>query len=291
MNGKTLSGRLVIGLLVVLATTGPLIADNFSASTTFDGVTTNTTDINIGFGVPNVTITITNGAQVFNTGRTQIGYPNAASSNEAVVVTGSSSLLTNTTVMTVGRIGAANQLTIANGGRVWSTAGFVGGQDLDDGLAPSNNTAVVTGIGSTWNTSDHLTVGRTGSGNQLIITNGGRVVSLEGFLGGNSSLDSTAPSRSKTAIVTGAGSTWSNITTTGNRGIIIGSLTPYNRLIISDGGRVDAGAVIMSKASNSVTVAGNSSLYVNQYLMIGQSGTDRKSTRLNSSHIPLSRMP
>src|ERR1051326_8812691 len=115
MNGKTLSGRLVIGLLVVLATTGPLIADNFSASTTFDGVTTNTTDINIGFGVPNVTITITNGAQVFNTGRTQIGYPNAASSNEAVVVTGSSSLLTNTTVMTVGRIGAANQLTIERG--------------------------------------------------------------------------------------------------------------------------------------------------------------------------------
>src|ERR1043166_3208432 len=214
--------RFLASILIVGLGGQWLFADNFTSSTTIDGTTTNTADVHIGFGVPNITITVTNGGQIINTGRTQIGYPNSPASNEAVVVTGSGSILTNTTYLTVGRLSASNNLTIANGGQVFGTQGFLGGQDGDEGLAPSNNVVIVTGLGSAWFSGGTLAVGQTGTGNQFVVTNQGLVVSDYGVIGGNPSAVANE-AENNTVIVTGSGSIWTNQTVALYNRITVGS--------------------------------------------------------------------
>ena len=276
-------GVLRVGLLVSGLTGLRLFAEDFSASTTFNGVTTNTTNVHIGFGVSDITIVVTNGGQIINTGRTQIGYPNAPSSNTTVIVTGGTSLLTNTAQVAVGRLSASNTLLIANGGRVYSTTGFLGGQDGDEGPGTSNNLAVVTGANSSWNMTDALTVGITAGGNRLVITNGGRVVNTYSFVG------NFAVSENNQVIVTGTDSGWSN-TISGSDGFYIGLNGGKNQLIVSEGGRVDAynGEVgfASTSRSNSVLVTGGSSLIrLNNEFRVGNNGMGNQVTITNGGQI------
>jgi T5SS/PEP-CTERM-associated repeat protein len=61
-------------------------------------------------------------------------------------------------------------LIIADGGVVVSAGGNVG-----NAASASSNMAVVSGVGSLWTNTSALYVGNLSAGNQLIITNGGRV--------------------------------------------------------------------------------------------------------------------
>src|SRR5438128_76308 len=68
--------------------------------------------------------------------------------------------------------------------------------------ASSNNESLVTGTGSFWSNRSDLVVGDSGSGNRLVISNGGLVGNNYGYLG------FAATSSSNEAVVTGSGSFW-----------------------------------------------------------------------------------
>ena len=100
-------------------------------------------------------------------------------------------------ILYVGSGGHANQMMIGNGAAVDSVQGYVGGA-----TSGSNNLALVTGANSTWSNRTDLYVGAGGSGNRLIVTDGGTVIHSNAFLGLNSS------SLNNTVEVSGPGSRW-----------------------------------------------------------------------------------
>jgi fibronectin-binding autotransporter adhesin len=188
---------------------------------------TNTGDLGVGVSGSGNTLEIFDGGRVFaaNMG---VGVESDATSN-SVVVAGSDSVLTNSGVLSVGLGGSSNGLEISNGGRVEGIRGYIG-----YGTNSSNNTVLVTGTNSngisTWTNSDDLYVGYDGSGNSLTIESGATVANTFGYIGYGTN------SSNNFAVVTGAGSTWSN-----NGNFIVGHFGSSNRLIISNGGNVLGG--------------------------------------------------
>ena len=165
-------------------------------------------------------LVVSNGATL----RTRSGFlAGFLSSSNTAVVTGSGSLWTNVQDLNIGLSGPGNRLLVSAGGRVVSSNGIVG---ADPGS--SHNYVQITDPGSVWTNSSSLFVGRSGSGNQLAVINGGTVVSgNHGFLGYN------ANANMNSAIVTGAGSSWliaSNL--------YVGSNGSSCALIIDQGGVV-----------------------------------------------------
>src|SRR5205809_1879939 len=121
----------------------------------------------------------------------------------------------------------ADVLLIQNGGvfsNTWAVLGLLSGS--------SNNAAVVTGSGSVWSNSQGLTVGYDGAGNELVVSNGGRIVASQLFwIGGE-----TISSSNNSAVVDGDGS----LLTTG-QGFSIGILRISNSLAVRHGGHVISG--------------------------------------------------
>jgi len=130
---------------------------------------TNSQTLTIGrYGSFN-TLLITNGGRVANS-YGDIGYAYSATSN-LVTVTGTNSLWTNSAELYVGDDGSANGLFISNGGTVANSFGIIG---FTDGV--TNNQVTVTGPGSLWTNSAELHVSRSGSGSQLVVSNGGSLL-------------------------------------------------------------------------------------------------------------------
>src|SRR6185436_15087672 len=92
-------------------------------------------------------------------------------------------------------------------------------------VTSSNNFALVTGGGSLWSNRSDLTVGSFGRNNQMIVSNGGWVANLYGYLGRQ------AGSSNNFALVTGSGSVWSN-----QFDMYVGFNEQGNRLVIEAGG-------------------------------------------------------
>ena len=212
------SGQLVVGGFL-----GPA----FGSLTVQNGGTVTNTEGNIGYAsgatgtatVSGAGATWTNSADLYigrnGTGTLSIGTGGtvsnvvgriggcdncSTSASGTVTVNGAGSTWTNSAGMVVGYSGTG-QLTISGGGQVntAATGGFVGL------LQGSTGTTTVTGAGSSWNISDPLVVGSSGSGT-LNVQNGGTVTSTSGNIALNAG-------SSGAVSVTGAGSAW---TTTGN---------------------------------------------------------------------------
>ena len=205
-------------------------------------------DLGVQVGGNNNSLVISNGGKVISTGG-MLNNP----SNWALV-TGAGSLWTDSDGLWLES--SLCCLTIANGGRVFSGADFIG-------YAGSNNSALINGSGSTWSNSLDLNIGYMGSFNYMTITNGGQVLDREGFIGYNTS------SGNNSVLVTGTGSFWK---TTSD--LNIGNLGSFNNLTITNGGQVSDGTGIIGNHSgnNSALVIGtgsvwnnNSTLYVGAY--------------------------
>lgn len=183
----------------------------------------------------------------------------ANASNNFVLVTGGGSLWTNRSVLSVGTRASGNHLIISNGARVASIAGLVGWQ-----AGSSNNLAVVTGNGTLW--SSDVNVGGVESGNRLVIEAGGRVIGNTGYVG--DSLGERAE-----ALVTGAGSLWSN-----RADLAVGLNASSSRLVVSNGGVVVMGGkgrvgAVTGATNNIVTVTGAGSLWNSlSELYVGENG-------------------
>jgi T5SS/PEP-CTERM-associated repeat protein len=187
-------------------------------------------------------LVISNGGTVASLS-SRIGSENIASNN-SVLVTGAGSLWTNSGDLYVGRAGSGNSLVISDGGSVVNSNGYIGYTNT-----ASNNSVLVTGAGSTCS-GEWLLVGVYGSGNSLVISNGGSVTNVIGSIGSN------AISSNNIVTVTGNGSTWLN------NELVVGWEGSSNSLVISSGAKVVSSNTYLGVVSsnNSVTVTGAGSV-------------------------------
>ena len=156
-------------------------------------------------------------------------------------------------------------LRIENGGLLSNDFGYIGYE-----ANATNNSVTVTGSNSTWINSITVYVGFSGSGNSLVVGNGGVVASFAGFVGlnGNASNNSV--------VVTGSGSAWRNSV---NLSIGDGGGSG-NSLVISDGAMVvssggEVGGGFSTANDNSALVAGIGSIWSNaSSLSVGVGGSD-----------------
>ena len=197
----------------------------------------------------------------------------AFSSNNYALVTGTSSIWSNSGSLTIGSTGSFNQLTINNGGKVQNGYGYVGNNSN-----AANNAVLVTDAGSFWSNSSTLYVGYAGSSNSLTIANGARVLDPTGSIGNYGGADNNS------ALVTGPGSIWSN---TGN--FYVGNSGSSNGLTIANGGHVFNTTGYLggnAGASNSVLVAGAGSLWSNSSsLYVGNGGAGNSLAILNGAQL------
>ena len=164
----------------------------------------------------------------------------------------------------IGKVTADNSMIISNGGSVTDDAAVIGSE-----AGATNNRVVVTGAGSLWTNSASLSVGYAGSGNSMLIFNGGKVYNADGYIG----RDSSAVGNLVT--VTGSNSSWIS-----SGDLYVGYAGQSNRLVISDGGFVsnvngfDDG-ISPTDAFNSVLVTGSGSRWRNSgNLTFGLGGHD-----------------
>ena len=215
-------------------------------------------------------LTVTNGGMV--TGRAGVLGNISTSSNNWALVSGPSSLWSNSGILTVGYGGSFNQLTLANGGMAFNTTGRVGYTS-----GANSNAVLVTGAGSVWSNGPELTVGYGGSFNQLTITNGGAVFNVTGWIG------SQAGATSNAVLVTGLGSVWSD-----SADLFVGNSGYSNSLTITNSGSVFNANGWVGKQSgangNAVLLTGAGSVWSNSgSLTVGSAGAGDQLTITNGA--------
>jgi T5SS/PEP-CTERM-associated repeat protein len=212
---------------------------------------TNSDSLFVGFQGSGNGLVVSNGATVANSVNVFIGFVLTASNN-AALVTGAGSLVTNSEVFNVGYLSSGNRLDISNAGVVASS------REASVGVASgaNHNIVNVTGAGSLWTSGGNIMVGGSGSHNELVVSDGGQVINDWGYVGRN------APSSNNVAIISGEGSRWIN----GNY-LWVGDNSSGNRLIVSNGAEVVSGygniGFNHQASSNSVLVTGLGSVWSN----------------------------
>ena len=206
-----------------------------------------------------------------------IGY-NASGSNNSALVAGSGSIWSNRYNLHVGYYGAGNHLTITNGGRVENGYGYLGYYG-----GGSSNSVLVAGSGSLWTNRFNLYVGTRSDGNQLIITNGGRVES------GYADIGSEAGGSNNFVLVTGSGSVWNN-----RYDLSVGASGANNQLTIAGSGAVIvSGNVIVgyvSSSTNNTLRANGGALSVTNALGNGVLDVRRGTLRMDGGSVTVDRL-
>src|SRR5262249_44671189 len=113
---------------------------------------------------------VSNGATLLNSGGSSYIGVDLASSNNEAIITGPATTWTSGSTIVAGEGGHDNRLLVSNGAQVVSFSGIIG--ELFAGT--TNNIATVTDAGSSWN-ADSFSIGFSGAGNQLVVTNSGSV--------------------------------------------------------------------------------------------------------------------
>ncbi len=239
------------------------------------------TYIEIGHDGSFNTMTINNGARVYDY-EASIGTDSSNANNNAVLVTGSGSVWSNTASLVIGGAGSGNTLTITNGGVVYSSFESFIGQNT----GANSNVVTVTGTNSVWNTGGGtgnpnigLYIGNGGSSNILTIANGGTVFSTNSYIGNQSHAVNNA------VTVTGHSSVWND-----SGDLYVGSVGSFNTLTITNGGTVYNAEGYIGAAtganSNVVIVTGSGSVWSNRYnLSVGESGSGNTLTIANSGTV------
>ncbi len=199
-----------------------------------------------------VSLVVSNGGHLANTGSATISDHGASASNNAVIVTGTGSMWSSSGELWVGNAAKNNTFTISAGGVVSNTGARVG-----EGAGSSNNVITVTGANSLWEPTAFISVGDAAGGNSLIISNSGQVFNAGTF----SRLGRDSTSANNTMIVDGVGSSF-----VGTNGVFsAGNNGPLNNVTVKNGGQIKSGAVNVgagsTSASNSVVVTGTNSLW------------------------------
>ncbi len=199
-------------------------------------------------------------------------------SHGAVAVMGASTVWSNTGDLYVGHSGPSCSLVVSNGAKVISSLG-----ELGLFASSSNNQAWVTGPGSVWTNRVSVLVGLNGSGNLLVVSNGGAVFSGDGVLGGNAS------STNNLVQVTGIGSVWTAFEDFG-----VGANGSGNLLVITNRGAVVASASFVlgsaSTATNNRAIVDGGTLRVTNAANSGVLDVRRGTNVLNAGFIEVDRL-
>lgn len=194
-----------------------------------------------------------------------LGY--ARDSGQSVAfVGGANSLWDNKGEVFIGQAGSGNLLVVTNGGRMNSSAGYLGYES-----GSSNNSALVQGPGAVWSSGGGLQVGFSGSRNQVTLASGGRLYS-----GGVNTVGYHEPSSNNTMLVTGAGTYWF-----GGDVIAVGFYgANQNLLTISSGAQVyGVSGFVGNGMNNLAVVTGPGSLWNNiGAFYLGEEGTNNRLT-------------
>jgi T5SS/PEP-CTERM-associated repeat protein len=193
-----------------------------------------------------------------------IGHDQNSRKNSALVA-GANARWRAESLLVVGEAGSDNSLTVSNSGVV--SCGF---DSFISGADPSatNNTGVVTGTGSQWNSENGFYVGYMGAGNRLIISSGGVVSNGLGVVG-------SFASSNNVVTVTDANSAWKMP----EGDLTIGdSQSTGNHLLVTNGGLITSLTAAFGSADvaggNTVTVTGSASRWlVGDSLSVGDVGS------------------
>src|SRR5579859_5564168 len=201
----------VIAVAVFSNGIGPVARAQFSANyqtNTISAVTSNWTG-NGTYVVGSNTFLdtlIVQGGGVLSNGTGYIGYETSASNNTAII-RGASSAWTNQFDLHVGFESAGNRLVISNGAVVVNSNAFVGTANF---LGNTNNSVLVTDPGSVWTNTGGITIGMLSAGNQVVISNGAKVIDQGLDIGDHSGGATNGASIDNSALVTETNSMWMN---------------------------------------------------------------------------------
>lgn len=177
-----------------------------------------------------------------------LGYLPASSGNY-VMVAGAGSVWSNANLY-LGYSGGGNTLVITNTGRVANSLLTYVGYNATS----SSNCVLVAGTNSVWDCANNLLLGVSGSGNSLVISNGGWVINSL------SELSDQAGSCGNSALITGAGSVWSNTASCS-----VGWFGSNNKMTVNKGGRLISNFATIgfwpSATNNSVLISDSGSLW------------------------------
>ena len=230
-------------------------------------VWSNMSSLYVGYYGAGSSLVIRNGGVVVASqpGLTFVGN-DSSSSNTSVLITDPGSVWSNNANLYVGNGSEGNSLVISNGGKVFSGPAYLGKAETANG-----NHVEVVGPGSIWfNKASiggfrQLEVGRSGSGNSLVIDKGGQVFD------GSGSIGFVSNSVNNSVWVTDSGSVWSNTSD-----LSVGSSGVGNTLVISNGGKVFNGLASIgsqaSSGSNRVRVVDNG-IWQNGEVRVGDQGS------------------
>ncbi|MFA5257295.1 MAG: hypothetical protein WC360_04030 [Opitutales bacterium] len=243
-------------------------ADNNTVSVNDAGSTWTSAGLYVGYSGSHGTLQLTSGGKV-TCGTVYVGY-NSTSTGNSISISGSGSALNmGSNTLYVGNYGTGS-LTVSAGGKITSSAGCVGQYS-------GGNTVTFTGSGAsdtstTWTNTGDLTVGQSGSGNTMSVSNGADIIcSGYTFIG-------RAPGYSANSLtVSGTGSTLSSTN------LLVGSYGSGG-LTVSDGavvsvtgtgstGQIQVGAYAGS-TGNTVSVTGaGAALTATSSVSVGAAGT------------------
>lgn len=236
-------------------------ADDNRATVSGDGaVWTNRNNVYVGHGGSGNTLSILEGGRVYNHNG-YIGNVEGANANAAIVA-GEGSVWSNRNGLYVGDEGYGNALAVSNGGHVYAEDAVVGYE-----LGSSNNIVAVSENGSGLTVSDSLIVGNYGSGNSLLLEDGGSVQ------GGYISIGDKSGASHNSVVVGGSNSLMQS-----HGGLVVGYDGANNQLSLGDGAVVSAQYSIVgrdvSSSSNLVVVSDAGSEWRSLDLHMGYGGAN-----------------
>lgn len=251
---------MMLGFYCPLASQGS-VPNPVTGSVSITGSNSLGTDLVIGDSAASGTLTIAPGGSIdMESGF--IGADPAVGGN--VVQVSGSGLWSNSSDLHVGAAGASNSLVVSSGGSVFSGGtGYVG-----EDTSARGGSIKVTGAGSSLINQGDFYLGQNGSGNLLVITNGGTVT-----VGGEGFLSSSAASSSNRLTITGSGSSLKIASD-----FYFGLSGGENRLTISDGASLTAASSFLSlnpgAQGNSALVTGAGTMWSNSgALLVGGGDT------------------
>ena len=210
--------------------------------TVTSGSWANSSGVYVGYEGSGNSLSITGGGTVTSS-QGWLGFGDSSNTNlgnnNTATVSGTGSIWNNSSNQYVGQYGSGNALSIDSGGAVASTGnGYIGLGSMSNVNSGNDNTVTVTGAGSTWSNALSFVVGDQGSGNALVIENGGSVSNASSWIGSGNSVFA-ANGNNNVVTVSGTGSNWTN---SGN--LVVGKYGSGNTLTIEDGALVKVGGTL-----------------------------------------------
>jgi T5SS/PEP-CTERM-associated repeat protein len=152
----------------------------------------------------------------------------------------------------LGDQGRNNLLVLTNGAVLTNGTAVIG-----NGTGADSNRVCITGEGTAWQVGESLFVGKGAAANLVLVTNGGRLLTAQAWVGYEYGL-------SNAVVVAGPRSVWAN-------GASVAALGNGGSLVVTNGGQVDIG--VLRLASAKAVIGGSGSELHATFCAVGEGGS------------------